>query len=242
MDLNVANTTFIVTGGTSGVGLATAQVLRAEGAHILVSSRSQDKVDAALGRLGDGSHGIALDNAAPEAPETLFRTAAEAFPDSPVRGLFISVGGPKKGRFYDTTEQDWREAIDSVLLGSLRLARYAGEHLESGSAIGMVLSSSVWTPVADIAISNGLRPGLGMMVKTLSDELGPQGIRVIGVAPGVIRTPRVGDAKGPTDQIPLRRLGDPEEFGTVAAFLMSPAASYVSGSVIPVDGGMIRAL
>lgn len=242
MDLSLANTAHIVTGGTSGLGLATAQALISEGARVLVSSRSQEKVDAAVAELGDGSHGIALDNASPEAPATLFRTAAEAFPDSPVRGLMISVGGPRKGRFFETTEDDWRDAVDSVLLGTLRLARYAGEHLGPGSAIGMVLSSSVWTPVPDIAISNGLRPGLGMMVKTLSDELGPRGIRVVGVAPGVIRTPRVGDAEVPTDHIPLRRLGTPEEFGQVAAFLLSPAAAYVTGSVIPVDGGMIRAL
>lgn len=242
MDLSLANTAHIVTGGTSGLGLATAQALISEGARVLVSSRSQDKVDAAVAELGDGSHGIALDNASPEAPATLFRTAAEVFPDSPVRGLMISVGGPQKGRFFETTEDDWRDAVDSVLLGTLRLARYAGEHLGPGSAIGMVLSSSVWTPVPDIAISNGLRPGLGMMVKTLSDELGPRDIRVVGVAPGIIRTPRVGDAEVPTDHIPLRRLGTPEEFGRVAAFLLSPAAAYVSGSVIPVDGGMIRAL
>lgn len=242
MDLSLANSAYIVTGGTSGLGLATAQALISEGAHVLVSSRSQEKVDAAVAELGDGSHGIALDNASPEAPAALFRTAAEAFPGSPVHGLMISVGGPKKGRFFETTEDDWRAALDSVLLGTLRLARYAGEHLGPGSAIGMVLSSSVWTPVPDIAISNGLRPGLGMMVKTLSDELGPRDIRVVGVAPGIIRTPRVGDAEVPTDHIPLRRLGAPEEFGRVAAFLLSPAAAYVSGSVIPVDGGMIRAL
>lgn len=242
MDLSLANTAHIVTGGTSGLGLATAQALISEGARVLVSSRSQEKVDAAVAELGDGSHGIALDNASPEAPATLFRTAAEAFPDSPVRGLMISVGGPRKGRFFETTEDDWRDAVDSVLLGTLRLARYAGEHLGPGSAISMVLSSSVWTPVPDIAISNGLRPGLGMMVKTLSDELGPRDIRVVGVAPGIIRTPRVGDAEVPTDHIPLRRLGTPEEFGQVAAFLLSPAAAYVTGSVIPVDGGMIRAL
>lgn len=242
MDLSLANSAYIVTGGTSGLGLATAQALISEGARVLVSSRSQEKVDAAVAELGDGSHGIALDNASPEAPATLFRTAAEAFPDSPVRGLMISVGGPKKGRFFETTEDDWRAALDSVLLGTLRLARYAGEHLGPGSAIGMVLSSSVWTPVPDIAISNGLRPGLGMMVKTLSDELGPRDIRVVGVAPGIIRTPRVGSAEVPTDHIPLRRLGTPEEFGRVAAFLLSPAAAYVTGSVIPVDGGMIRAL
>ncbi|GAA4284890.1 SDR family oxidoreductase [Brevibacterium daeguense] len=242
MDIAVVNTTFIITGGTSGVGLATAKALISEGARVLVSSRSRDRVDEATAELGDGSHGIAVDNADPAAPHKLFDAAARTFPDSPVRGLFISVGGPEKGKFFETTEQQWRDAVDSVLLGTLRLARYAGDHLESGSAIGMVLSSSVWNPVPNIAISNGLRPGLGMMVKTLADELGPRGVRVIGVAPGVIRTPRVAGGNTAADHIPLQRLGEPEEFGRVAAFLMSPAASYMTGSVIPVDGGLVRSL
>ena len=99
MDLSLANSAYIVTGGTSGLGLATAQALISEGARVLVSSRNQEKVDAAVAELGDGSHGIALDNASPEAPATLFRTAAEAFPDSPVRGLMISVGAAGCGRW-----------------------------------------------------------------------------------------------------------------------------------------------
>jgi 3-oxoacyl-[acyl-carrier protein] reductase len=116
-----------------------------------------------------------------------------------------------------------------------------------------VLSTSVRAPLADLAISNGLRPGLGMVAKTLADELGPRGIRVNGLMPGRVETERVrelDDATGDGDaararsieRIPLRRYGEPEEFGRVAAFLLSAASSFVSGAMVPVDGGMLRAL
>ncbi|WP_281369041.1 SDR family oxidoreductase [Nocardioides ungokensis] len=116
-----------------------------------------------------------------------------------------------------------------------------------------MLSSSVRAPLAEMAISNGLRPGLAMVAKTLADELGPQGVRVNGLMPGRVGTDRVAEldeASGDAESaraaairtIPLRRYGEPEEFGRVAAFLLSPAASFVSGAMVPVDGGMLRSL
>jgi len=113
-----------------------------------------------------------------------------------------------------------------------------------------VLSSSVKSPVGQLAASNGLRPGLAMVAKQLADELGPDGIRVLGLLPGRISTARTAelDARAPGRRaaaeatIPLRRYGTPEEFGRVAAFLLSPAASYLTGLVVPVDGGMLRSL
>jgi 3-oxoacyl-[acyl-carrier protein] reductase len=113
-----------------------------------------------------------------------------------------------------------------------------------------VLSTSAKMPVGNLAVSNGLRPGLAMLAKTMADELGPRGVRVNGLLPGRIDTDRVRELDGPdpavrqrvAEGIPLRRYGEPAEFGRVAAFLLSPAASYVTGAMVPVDGGAVRAL
>jgi 3-oxoacyl-[acyl-carrier protein] reductase len=140
-----------------------------------------------------------------------------------------------------------------VFLGAVRLAREVGAALPAGGSLGLVLSSSVRAPLPEMAISNGLRPGLAGLAKTLADELGPRGVRVNGLLPGRIATDRSleldaasGDPEGARRRsesaIPLRRYGEPAEFGRVAAFVLSPAASYVTGTMIAVDGGMMRAL
>lgn len=251
MDLGLADRTYILTGASGGLGLATAQQLVADGANVVISSRSEESVGRATAGLGTRAIGVAVDNADATAPAQLIAAAQEAF--GRVDGVLISVGGPPAGPILDRTEDEWRTSFESVFLGAIRLATEVAEVLGEGGSIAFVLSTSVKAPIAGLGISNGLRPGLAMAAKNLADELGPRGIRVNALLPGRLATDRVRSldaATGDADQaraanertIPLGRYGDPEEFGRVAAFLLSPAASFLTGVMLPVDGGLTRAL
>ena len=253
MDLGLGGRGFLLTGASRGLGFATARALVDDGARVLVSSRGADAVASAAEELGGApsAFGHAADLADPDAAQRLVAEARERL--GRVDGALISVGGPKPGTVLETAEDDWRAGVDSVLLGPLRLVKALVPHLAEGSAIGFVLSTSVRQPIGHLAISNGLRPGLAMTAKALADELGPRGIRVVGLMPGTVATDRIaeieaasGDAAATRARteasIPLRRVGRPEEFGRVAAFALSPAASYLTGTMIPVDGGVLRAL
>ncbi|MGW1282112.1 SDR family oxidoreductase [Streptomyces tsukubensis] len=252
MDLGLKDRVYIVTGGSRGLGNASARALVAEGAKVVVSGRDEKTVLAAAAELGPDAVGVAVDNADPESAERLLAAARAHF--GRVDGVLISVGGPPPGSATDNTDEQWRTAFETVFLGAVRLARAAVAALGGGSdggVVGFVLSASAHEPVPGLTISNGLRPGLAGFAKSLADEVGPQGIRVVGLLPSRIDTDRVreldaltGDAdtarEGNEARIPLRRYGTPEEFGRVAAFVLSPAASYLTGVMIPVDGGARR--
>jgi 3-oxoacyl-[acyl-carrier protein] reductase len=256
MDLQLVDRVHIVTGGARGLGRATADVLVAEGARVVISGRSEESLAEATAALNEAAGreaavSVVADNSDREAPTRLLAAAQDTW--GRLDGALISVGGPPKGPVTAISDEQWSEAFASVFLGAVRLGREIGPALSSGGSLAFVLSSSVRAPQADMALSNGLRPGLGMVAKQLADELGPAGVRVNGLLPGRIGTERVAEldaASGDADAarqaaigtIPLRRYGVPEEFGRVAAFLLSPASSFVSGAMVPVDGGMLRAL
>ncbi len=207
---------------------------------------------------------MVADNSDPDTPGRLIAAAKDGF--SRLDGALISVGGTPAGTVATTTDDAWRSQFESVFLGAVRLARVLAAELDgseggaashsmtgTGGSIVLVLASSVRVPLPELAISNGLFPGLAGVVKMLADELGPAGVRINGLLPVRIATDRVRqlDAlRGDPDQvrarqsehIPLRRYGEPEEFGRAAAFLLSPAASYMTGAMIPVDGGAIRSI
>ncbi|MFF5962168.1 SDR family oxidoreductase [Streptomyces collinus] len=246
MDLGLKDRVYVVTGATRGLGNATARQLVADGAKVIVSGRDEKSVAEAAAELGPNAVGVAVDNADPDAAAMLIGAAREHF--GRFNGVLVSVGGPPAGFVADNTDEQWQTAFESVFLGAVRLARAAAAEMEAGGVIGFVLSGSVYEPIPGLTISNGLRPGLAGFAKSLSDELGPRGIRVVGVLPGRIDTDRVrqldalsadpeATRAASESRIPLRRYGTPEEFGRVAAFLMSPAASYLTGVMVPVDGG-----
>lgn len=251
MDLGLDGGVYIVSGGTRGLGRATAEVLIEEGSRVVVSGRDPHAVLAAAADLRtDRALGVVADNADPTAPERLVASAVARF--GRLDGALISVGGPPAGGLGDVTDEQWRAAFDGVFLGAIRLARAVARGLlPHGGSIVLVLSTSVREPLTGLAISNGLRPGLAMVAKMMADELGPAGIRVNGLLPGRIATDRTrsldaGVSQAELDRrkasVPLGRDGRPAEFGRVAAFLLSPASSYLTGVMLPVDGGRLRSL
>lgn len=254
MDLGLQDRAFVVTGGSRGLGLASAQALVAEGARVVLCSRDEQAVASAAESLGGADHALAVpgDMTDPALGERLAATAMGRW--GRLDGALVSVGGPPAGPALSIDDDAWRKAFESVFMGSLRVARAVVSTIgDEGGAVAFVLSLSVKQPVDGLATSNGLRPGLAMLAKTMADELGSRNIRVLGLLPGRIDTDRLREldqASGrPKKQraeferrIPLGRYGQPAEFGRVAAFALSPAASYLNGVMVPVDGGLARGL
>ena len=265
MDLGLEGRVYLVTGGSRGLGFAAAQALVADGARVVLSAPHEGTASSAVARLAQNAAAaepaawVIADNADPATPGRLIAAARDRF--GRLDGALISVGGSPSGTVATTTDEQWRSAFESVFLGAVRLARIlaadlggaGGSVTGTGGSIVFVLASSVRVPLAELAISNGLFPGLAGVVKTMAGELGPGGIRVNGLLPVRIATDRVRDLdalQGDPDEvrarlsehIPLRRYGEPEEFARAAAFVLSPAASYITGAMIPVDGGAISSI
>ena len=253
MDLGLAGRVFILTGASRGLGFATAEALVADGAKVVISARDSGRVAAAVDALGGdaAAAGMVADLADPEVPRELVDTATDRF--GRLDGALISVGGPPRGTVAELSDAQWREAFETVFLGSIRMARTVAAALPDGGAIALVLSTTAKSPLDGLGLSNGLRPGLAMAAKDMANEFGPRGIRVLSLLPGRVMTDRnrelfaaTGDAetaqKSIVADIPMGRMGEPIEFGKVAAFVLSPAASYLTGLSIPIDGGSLTTL
>jgi len=252
MDLRLADRRFLVGGASRGLGAAVARSLAAEEARVAGVSRTAGGDDPRPAF----SVAITADLSDRDGPANAVRAAVDAL--GGLDGLVVNSGGPPGGTFAAVDEAGWERAIAGTLQSTLRLIREALPHLSEGRdpSIVIILSSSVREPVPALITSNVLRPGLAGLIKTLVGEIAP--IRINGVAPGRFDTDRVRSldvaraaASGLTieevqaqtrDRIPLGRYGDPDELGRVVAFLLSPAASYVDGVILSIDGGMIRSL
>lgn len=258
MDLGLDGARALVGGGSGGLGGAIGAALTAEGARIALVARPSERLEAAAAGLPGPGGGLAVgaDLATPDGPADAVARTVDALGGLDL--LLINSGGPPPGTFAELDEAAWTRAIDGTLWSALRLLRAALPHLAASErpAILVILSSSAREPISGLTTSNLLRPGLVGLIKSLTGEIAP--VRINGLAPGRIATDRIAqiDAAAAARtgssreaiqaevlaRIPLGRYGQPAELGRLGAFLLSPAASYVSGAIVPVDGGMIRAL
>ncbi|GIU94426.1 MAG: oxidoreductase [Gaiellaceae bacterium] len=246
MHIDLRDRTAIVCGASSGIGLGVAESLVEAGANVVLFARRRELLEREAVRLG----GIAVagDVRNPADVERLVATAVEAHGGIDV--LVNNSGGPPRMRASELTPERVEDAVALLLLSVVRLTGLCLPYLErcGRGRIVNITSTTVREPIDDLALSNAVRPGVIGWAKSLARELGPKGITVNSIAPGRIDTDRIREVwpDGPSPEdllaVPLRRLGTPREVGDVVAFLASDRASYITGAVIPVDGGILRSL
>lgn len=262
MDLGLKNKVTVVMAASKGLGRATAQVFAEEGANVVISARNSDELNATAAQLraSTGANVLAVPADASKLADLqhLVETTMAQF--GRIDALVSNAGGPPSGTFMQHDEQIWAKAVDLIVMRAVRSVRLVAPIMKAqgGGSITFIESASVKNALDGLILSNSLRMAVVGLTKTLAHELGPDNIRVNVVCPGMTATDRILDLAKPAAQskgisiedelkqrgqaIPLRRVADPIEFGRACAFMASPAASYISGTILMVDGGLSRGI
>jgi 3-oxoacyl-[acyl-carrier protein] reductase len=260
MDLQLKGKRALVTGASRGLGLATALGLAREGCRVAINSRNEEKLKDAARQLSEQWHAEVIplpgDITDPATPDALIQQASQVFGGLDI--LITNAGGPPPGRFDGFDDQTWQNAIELSLMSHVRLIRAALPWLRKSPAASVlaVTSYSVKQPIPNLVLSNSVRAATVGLIKSLALELGAEGIRFNSILPAWTETERVyalmesrARANGTTlaeemakqaKDSPLGRMGTPEEFANAAVFLVSPAAAYITGVMLTVDGGMYK--
>jgi 3-oxoacyl-[acyl-carrier protein] reductase len=260
MDLQLKDKRALVTGASRGLGFATARGLAFEGCRVAINSRNKEKLSDTARQLTGQCQTEVIplpgDIADPAVPETLIQQVSQAFGGLDI--LITNAGGPPPGRFDVFDDNAWQNAIELSLMSHVRLIRAALPWLRKSPAASVlaITSYSVKQPIPNLVLSNSIRAATVGLIKTLALELGAEGIRFNSILPAWTETERVyalmenrARVNGTTveEEIakqakdsPLGRMGTPEEFANAAVFLVSPAAAYITGVMLTVDGGMYK--
>jgi 3-oxoacyl-[acyl-carrier protein] reductase len=262
VDLGLAGKVAMVAGASRGLGFAVARELAHNGVSVSIASREEAAVTKAARQIhlesGSEALGVACDVRSAKAIAAWHRSTIEKFGGLDL--LVTNSGGPPAGTFEDFDDGAWQSAFDLLVMSALRLARLAIPSMTARGrgSILILTSSSVKEPVPNLILSNVLRPAVTALAKSLANELAPRNIRVNHLLPGRIATARLKELDEINSQkagipvaehqqrvcatIPMGRYGQPEEFAHAAVFLLSEAASYITGATLQVDGGLIRAV
>ena len=260
MDLNLKDKRALVTGSSRGLGYSVALALAKEGCKVAINGRDEAKIKAVAEKLsketGTQVVGLVGDVSMPDVPQKLVEQTAEAFGGIDI--LVTNSGGPTPGTIDGLDETAWQKGIDLCLMSHVRLIKSALPYLRKSDSASIltVTSVSVKQPIANLLISNSIRAGTIGLTKSLALELGKDGIRVNSILPSWTETERITElltarakannstveeeAKRQAAESPFGRMGKPEEFANAAVFLVSPAASYITGVMLSVDGGMYK--